>query len=390
MNIRFLCTADFHIGRSSAGFEDQTALNAFDSIVEISLEERPDALLIAGDFFDSQAAQYSNRRKVANSLSRLKDANIPVLAVAGNHDYDALPTFSRVHPGLIDCFGHSAWEIKVIQGVSIVGRSFEKATSLDLLDSFPVLTKDSVTIGLVHADINARSRYNPSPLTSFSGRGVDAWIVGHVHAPKKWEEPLISYPGSPLALDPGECGIHGFRWLEIVAGNLKVSDVVQLSSVRYENIDVEIGPSDTIDDAVARALTDRRNSRERFFARIHLKRLPGAVQQSPEGRIPLGDDIYEIFRTSDVVPIDLNTESLQSDAQGQASRLLQGLMGVGRPEWQARANSIVDSVESDISVARKMLRLDEREVFECLVGDPRMEAIQAVTSALEKILAEGH
>jgi DNA repair exonuclease SbcCD nuclease subunit len=389
MDQRILCTADLHIGRNSSGFEGHAALSALETIVNTAVDERADCVLIAGDFFDSQAAQYLFRKQTSDLLARLRQANIPVLAVAGNHDYEALPTFCNAHPNLINLFSSQEWEFKSVQGLHVVGRSFDKPTSGDLFQSFPSFTKAAPTVGLVHADIDARSRYNPSPLTSFSGRGVDAWIVGHVHASKKWEQPIICYPGSPMALDPGETGIHGFRWLEINRATFSLSEVVLVSTVRYETIVVEIGPQDGIDEVIGSAIAKMRVGNERIFARVHLKRMPGSHQEIPRGPVQYAEDLYEVVRESEHVSLDLEFEALQSDAAGQAARLLLGLRGEGQSEWVLQANALVDSVAEDIRLSKRQLKINESEEFARLASVDRFEATQCVVASLEKILATG-
>lgn len=386
---RILCTADLHIGRQSSGFDNESALKAFHRIVEIAIAEPADGVLIAGDLFDSIDAQYVTREEVAAGLGRLKSAAIPVLAVAGNHDYDAIPTFVKAHPELIDVFSSDGWEEKELAGLRVVGRSFGKPTSKNLLQTFDGLLDSRLTIGLVHADVDSNSPYNPTPLTQFGGRGVHAWIIGHVHAPKLWKEHLVAYPGSPQALDPGETGCHGFRWLTVDNGVFTISDVAPLSTVRFESVELHIRPGEDLEDVVAAHMEQTRKSGERLSLRVRLGRLDGASPWCPDSKVPRGADYYEVIEVFDAIDpnFDLEREADQNDARGQAARILLGLERRGDPDWAVQADQLIENVKREMASARKKLKLDLREEFEPLAHAAHDEAHKAVRHSLENVLS---
>lgn len=86
--MRFLHTADWHIGKKLHGFDlVEEQRDAYQQILAIADEEHVDAVVIAGDLYD---------RKVASELSvnelddMIRDLNLthhyPILAISGNHD----------------------------------------------------------------------------------------------------------------------------------------------------------------------------------------------------------------------------------------------------------------------------------------------------------------
>jgi len=387
---QFLCTADLHIGRQSSGFDGETSLGAFNRIVDLAISENADGVLIAGDLFDSSDAQFYARRQVAAGLERLKAKQISVIAVAGNHDYDAMPTFVHAYPGLIDLFGSSAWEEREVAGLRIVGRSFGAPSSRTLIDQYDRTGDGRLTIGLLHADVDTLSSYNPTPLNSLAGRGVQAWVLGHVHSSRHWPDSVVVYPGSPQALDAGETGIHGVRWLRVDGAKVSVSDVVPLSTVRFESVQLEIQPDETIDDVIGAYLSKQRISEERFSLRVSLKRLSGAAQTATEGAIAFGQHVYEIVDWVDEIEenLDLEKEAEQTDARGQAARLLLGLDGRGDPSWILRADGLAEAVKLEMIANRRKLKLDGREEFDQLMNAGPDESRQAVRRSLESVLAE--
>src|SRR5579884_2714105 len=186
--MRILCTADVHVGRSSrcdGEINGQTAaLAAWERIIDKAIEGRADAMVVAGDLYDSLPAQYATRPRVRAAFERLRGAGIPALAVAGNHDHDALPDFRHAFGDLVHVFGSGRWEHRQVGAVRFVGRSFAGPFENEsLLGNFQT-PGGGITVGIVHADVNAQSRYGPTPLEQFFGRGVAAWVVGHVHVPR--------------------------------------------------------------------------------------------------------------------------------------------------------------------------------------------------------------
>ena len=392
--MRILCTADIHVGRTSrcdgeiAG--ESSALAAWERIVQKAIEGKAQAVLIAGDLYDSLPAQYETRTRVRRAFERLRDAGIPAVAVAGNHDYDALPDFRQAFDGLVHVFAEDRWDQFKIDGVRFVGRSFgAQFADQSLLSNFD-LPQDGPTIGLIHADVNAQTRYGPTPLEQFAGRGVAAWVVGHVHVPRLYNGgPPVAYPGSPQALDWGETGTHGFRWLTIKDGTPAFSDVQPISTVRYEYVNVDLGPGESLEMKLsekAAALREAHQGIESVRFRVYLRLKPGAhLPPGPETMVD-GDGYAYAVRSAVAVPeIDLLAEANQRDARGQAARLLLGLQG--RDEWREQVSKLVEQVSRQMEVERKNLRLREDEALDSLRQAAPEEAENAVRQVLERVLS---
>lgn len=86
--MRFLHTADWHIGKKLHGYdllENQAAAMA--EILAIAKKEAVDAIIIAGDLYDRsvpgiESIELLNKQFIEMNL----EAGIPILAVSGNHD----------------------------------------------------------------------------------------------------------------------------------------------------------------------------------------------------------------------------------------------------------------------------------------------------------------
>jgi exonuclease SbcD len=95
--VKFLHTADWHVGKTLKGrdrLEEQRAV--LGEIVRIAEEQQVDAVLIAGDLYDSVAPSAQAQQRVVQTLLRLRQGGAEVIAIAGNHDH--APTFDAYRP----------------------------------------------------------------------------------------------------------------------------------------------------------------------------------------------------------------------------------------------------------------------------------------------------
>lgn len=87
--IRILHTADWHIGQTLRGFSrEHEHRNVFRRLEEIIVERNVDALIIAGDVFDSQNPSGEAQQLFYDTLVRLSRARprMTTVIVSGNHD----------------------------------------------------------------------------------------------------------------------------------------------------------------------------------------------------------------------------------------------------------------------------------------------------------------
>ncbi len=91
--MRFIHISDVHLGRRPVGsvgeysnlrFNDY--FNAFDYAVEKAIEQKVDAVIIAGDFFDRREISPDILQRAEQILNKLKVNDIKVILIEGNHD----------------------------------------------------------------------------------------------------------------------------------------------------------------------------------------------------------------------------------------------------------------------------------------------------------------
>lgn len=84
----FVHAADLHLGYAQYGLEvrRQDFDDAFNEIVDKTIELKPEFMIVAGDLFHQPRPSNVTLENAIRSFKRLRDAGIPVLAVDGSHD----------------------------------------------------------------------------------------------------------------------------------------------------------------------------------------------------------------------------------------------------------------------------------------------------------------
>jgi exonuclease SbcD len=106
--MRLLHTSDWHVGKTLKGrsrLEEQEQV--LREIVGIAREHQVDAVLVAGDLYDTAAPSAQAQQLVVRTLMGLARDGAEVVAIAGNHD----------HPGAIDAYRPLAGAA----GITLVG-----------------------------------------------------------------------------------------------------------------------------------------------------------------------------------------------------------------------------------------------------------------------------
>jgi len=257
MGVKLLCTGDVHLGRRPSRLPDcldpaeVSPTAVWTRTVDEALAHAVDAVVLTGDVVDKDNRYFEAYTPLAREIGRLVDAGIAVYAVAGNHDYDV---FTRL-AGEIDGFHllgpDGQWESTVLQRdgqtpLQLIGWSFPAGSvkSSPLSQGLPPISASMPTVGLLHCDVDAtaNSVYAPVTQSQLAAAGVDAWLLGHIHAPQVISAggPLIMYPGSPQGLHVNETGPHGPWLIAIEPGQNPTFTQLTLAALRWEHLDVPL------------------------------------------------------------------------------------------------------------------------------------------------------
>lgn len=237
-------------------------------------------ILITGDFIDRDNKNFEALGSIRKGIGELGKHEIPVVCVAGNHDHDGLPeVVSRINSSNFFLLGRGgSWEERRFHGkdattLVVNGWSFPKASykASPLNDATLDRDPSSFNIGLMHADYDViSSNYGPVSHAELEASSMDLWVLGHIHLSR-----IINissgrkavYPGSPQAMDPGpgERGLHGFYDIEVKNNALANIDFVPVSSVRYEELIVDISDCKDDSDVESKVSLEINNAANKFL-----------------------------------------------------------------------------------------------------------------------------
>lgn len=91
--MKFLHISDIHLGRKQVGNTGDYSkkryndfFDSFEYMIDYAIDNRLDAIIIAGDLFDKKEINPDILSKTIQILMKAKGNNIPVVAIEGNHD----------------------------------------------------------------------------------------------------------------------------------------------------------------------------------------------------------------------------------------------------------------------------------------------------------------
>jgi DNA repair exonuclease SbcCD nuclease subunit len=228
--LRLVHTADVHLGELPTpwhGAEPDADERAFSRVVDIALAEKADALLIAGDLFDSNRVPEPAIRFAQSQIARVA---CPVVLIPGNHDcYDATSIYRRFDFRAIGSHVHPLYaeegEIITFEELGLVvwGKGLiEHAPANRPMAGVPP-RPDHWFVGMAHGHFVEDRREPRSSLITpdeIAGSGLDYLALGHVHVFRDVSQGAVRacYPGAPRISYAPDAGSVAIIRLDPVAG----------------------------------------------------------------------------------------------------------------------------------------------------------------------------
>ena len=247
--VKFLHTADWHIGRKLQGkdlLEDQQYV--MNNLISKIDETKPDFLIIAGDLYDRSVPSKEATTLLQELLVKINiECNIPIFAISGNHDSrERLAIgeawFSKhkfyLHTRLNQAFDKITFEDMDIYLLPY----FEPFEAREYFEDATLTTHNSATkrvideiyknIDMSKTNILVAHTFVSGGLETDSEREISVGTVenvaveiferfdyvalGHLHNPNAIKEERIKYSGSPMAYSFSEATqTKGMRLVEL-------------------------------------------------------------------------------------------------------------------------------------------------------------------------------
>lgn len=227
--MKFLHAADVHLDSPLRGLlrydgapvdEIRAATRrALENLVELAVEQEVDFVLIAGDVYDGDWKDHNTGLFYVSQMSRLREADIPVVMISGNHDAANKMTRSLRMPNNVELLSHTRPQTAKTKklrelGVAVHGRSFARPAEYDnLVAEYPETQKGLFNIGLLHTSLagaEGHEAYAPCTIEDLRRKQYDYWALGHVHNREvKCSDPPIVFSGNIQGRHVREPGAKG-------------------------------------------------------------------------------------------------------------------------------------------------------------------------------------
>ncbi len=218
--LKILHTADWHVGRSFGQFEPEVSqklardrVSVIERILGLADQYAVDAVLCAGDLFDSPNPGEQWWQAVADIFSRRKRWTRPVVLLPGNHDpitpesvYHPRHPFRRALPDWVHVVDREDFQLELPHNAVVCAAPCTStAGDRDLALSLPSRTDGDhrIRIGLVHGstfDIAGHATNFPISTDAPRSRGLDYLAIGDTHSFREISDNAVApiiYPSTP-------------------------------------------------------------------------------------------------------------------------------------------------------------------------------------------------
>lgn len=359
--MKFIHAADLHVDSPLRGLDSYDGApverlrgatrQSLIALVELAIEQRVALVILAGDIYDGNWADFRTGLFFRDQMLRLRRAGILVFIVKGNHDAESqitkqLPEVDGVH--VFSSVKSETFDLEDL-GVAVHGRSFpHRAVPEDLVPQYPPPVLGRFNIGVLHTSLTGREGHDPYAPTSVDvlvDKGYDYFALGHVHAREvvRESDPRIVFPGNLQGRYAKETGPKGCELITIEGGIITAADFVPLDVVRWHLLRLDASGLASVDALARRFLAQAQEMVADARDRLHAVRLlvhgesslhrleaeqPGSIAAAIQAATQDMDGVdvwIEQVRLDLRSPLDRAAAAERADAVGEVVRLVDAI-----------------------------------------------------------------
>ena len=362
--MKFIHAADLHVDSPLRGLDSYdgapvtrlrgASRQALIALVELALEQQVAMVLLAGDIYDGNWADFRTGLFFREQMLRLRRSGILVFMVKGNHDAESqitkqLPEVEGVH--VFSAYKSETIDMEAL-GVAVHGRSFpHRAVPEDLVPLYPDPLPGRFNIGLLHTSLTGREghdSYAPTSVEVLCDKGYDYFALGHVHAREvvRPSDPRIVFPGNLQGRHAKETGPKGCELVTVEGGVITAAEFVPLEVVRWHQLRLDVSGLSSV-DALARHFVGQANelvadARDRLHA-VRLVIQGESALHRLEAEQPGSIAAAIQAATQDLEDADIWIEQIRLDLQSPMDRTAMA----GRADAVGEVVRLVDLVSTD-------------------------------------------
>lgn len=403
--IRFIHTADIHIGMENYGHIDpKTGIHtrlldfkhALHTCVDFALNKQVDFFLFSGDAYKTANPSPTHQRIFFEALLRLFQANIPVVMVVGNHDHPA--SFGKAHA--LELFGQlpldgfhviaqpQAITLTTQQGpITIVGIPWPSRSTLalqanlqsdvqqnydetsisqaisnalgaiikklaDQADStIPAVLAGHLTVANgVFSGSEKRAIYGDDPTLLPSQLAIapfDYIALGHLHRHQNLNPhgyPAVNYSGSLERIDFGERNEEkGFCYVTIHEKGKTTYEFIKVPTRPFLQLDVHIDPKRSFTEQIIEAI--RKQPLNDTIVKI-VYYLPADTKDNVDIAAVqnAASSAYYLVGIFPVRPVEQKQRRAQADVSMGFEELLTTYFST-KPEWREQVPELIKKAQ---------------------------------------------
>lgn len=323
--MRFIHTADLQIGARFTQFGEEAEilraarLSTLKRVLDLAGERNVDALLIAGDMFESNQIATGLVNEAFAALAACPE--IPVVILPGNHDPLDGPgciwkrePFADPPAHVTVCVSRDPVQLAdaIILPVPITQKVSTKDPSLPLVEMAATVEADKIKIGMTHGALAIEGKHRPSDqpiaLNAATRAGLDYLAVGHWHKPQVYDNGRLAMSGTPEPDDFDQAS-GSVSLVEISEpGGAPTITHINSATFAWRSVTVDLLHRDPTPEVVNEAISVNDSAPDSTVLRVELV---GPV--SPEHRGTLSSTVAQTTEDYAVVLVDDATSTVLSE-----------------------------------------------------------------------------
>jgi len=238
----------------------QATFQTYMNIIQLCMDEKVDALLVAGDIYDGADRSLQAQLRFYQGLGQLNDAGIASFVCHGNHDPLNGWLAQLKRPPLSWQFRETVEAVPLDPGAPeraiIYGFSYPRRdVTNNIARTFRHDPERGFAIGLLHANVGGdtdHANYAPCTIDDLTATDINYWALGHIHKHRvlQQQEPTVVYPGNPQGRHPNETGERGVYYVEVDDNGQVTLQFRPVDVVRWEAVTLDISDMDSDQDLV--------------------------------------------------------------------------------------------------------------------------------------------
>lgn len=319
-----------NLGKEEAKNRRDEILHTFERMVDYAANHEVEAILIAGDMFDTKNISAKTRNTVSSQIK--KHPEITFYYLRGNHDQDNFLSNLEEVPENLKLFGTS-WTTYEIGNVAISGIELTEDNNITAYTTL-ALDCEKMNIVMMHgqeAESSAKDKAEVVNLRELRNKCIDYLALGHIHMPKREQldaRGIYAYAGCLEGRGFDECGEHGFVLLEVQEDGKGWKDTfVPFAQRTLHEVIVDVTGCDTtaqMIDCIQNVVTEQ-DIHTQDMVKI---RLTGAVdvacEKDPEYIVTSFSHEFYFVKVYDETTLKINVEEylLDESLKGEFVRIV--------------------------------------------------------------------